>query len=128
MMKRMPKYPTDDPNYRLIRRTRSRYTRYYFYIRDEVLGPLLLCVGYFLPLQTTYYLNGHHVIAGDLRRHGIPLLPRRQRVLVDVRSAALQAAPDRLSPAVIRQRLEYWTLVSLAIFSGPREAPCAASA
>ena len=33
-----PKYPTDDPDYRILRRNRSRYTHYYFYIRDEVLG------------------------------------------------------------------------------------------
>jgi hypothetical protein len=28
-------------------------SRYYFYIRDEVLGNLLVCVGSFLPFQTT---------------------------------------------------------------------------
>lgn len=33
-----PKFPTDDPDYRIIKRQRSRYTHYYFYIRDEVLG------------------------------------------------------------------------------------------
>ena len=44
-----PKYPTDDPNYRIIRPQWSRYTHYYFYIRDEVLGFLLICVGSFLP-------------------------------------------------------------------------------
>ena len=35
----MPKYPTADPNYRILSRQRSRYTHYYFYIRDPVLGP-----------------------------------------------------------------------------------------
>ncbi len=34
----MPKFPTDDANYRIILRKRSRFTHYYFYIRDEVLG------------------------------------------------------------------------------------------
>ena len=34
----MPKYPTADPNYRILARQRSRYTHYYFYIRDQVLG------------------------------------------------------------------------------------------
>ena len=34
----MPKYPTDDPDYRIIRRQRKQYTHLYFYIRDEVLG------------------------------------------------------------------------------------------
>ena len=68
---RHPKYPTDDPHYRIVSRQRSRYTHYYFYIRDEVLGPLVMCVGSFLPFQTTYYLNGHHIIAGDLQRRGL---------------------------------------------------------
>jgi hypothetical protein len=49
---RVPKYPTDDPNYRIVARQRSRYTHYYFYIRDEVLGPLVMCVGSFLPRWT----------------------------------------------------------------------------
>ena len=58
-----PQFPTDDPDYRILKRQRSRYTHYYFYIRDEVLGPMLLCVGSFLPFQTTYYINGHHFVA-----------------------------------------------------------------
>src|SRR5690348_1787295 len=40
-----PKYPTADAEYRIISRQRSRYTHYYFYIRDQVLGPIALCVG-----------------------------------------------------------------------------------
>jgi hypothetical protein len=63
-----PKYPTDDPDYRILRRIWSRYTHYYFYVRDEVLGPMVICVGSFLPFQTTYYLNGHSFIAGELQR------------------------------------------------------------
>lgn len=108
---RMPKYPTDDPHDRPITRTRSRYTHYYFSIRDEVLGPLLLCVGSFLPFQTTYYLNGHHVIAGDLRRQGVRFRQDDNAFLWTSDPHALQAAADRLSAEVIRQRLEYWTLV-----------------
>ncbi len=34
----MPKYPTKDPHYRILAHQRSRFTHYYFYIRDEVLG------------------------------------------------------------------------------------------
>ena len=48
------KYPTDDPNHPIILRKRSRFTHYYFYIRDEVLGPMVMCVGSFLPFQTRY--------------------------------------------------------------------------
>ena len=35
---RVPKYPTDDPNYRIVARQRSRYTHYDFYIRDELMA------------------------------------------------------------------------------------------
>ena len=30
----VPKYPTKDANYRILARQRSRFTHYYFYIRD----------------------------------------------------------------------------------------------
>jgi len=67
----VPRYPVDDPNYRIIARQRCRYTHYYFYIRDEVLGSLAMCVGSFLPFQITYYLNGHHFIERELIRKNI---------------------------------------------------------
>lgn len=108
---RMPKYPTDDPHYRIVSRQRSRYTHYYFYIRDEVLGPFVLCVGSFMPFQTTYYLNGHHIIAGELERQGVRFRKDDNAFLWTADVQALQAAADRLDPEVIRQRLDYWTLV-----------------
>jgi hypothetical protein len=107
----VPKYPTDDPNYRIVTRQRSRYTHYYFYIRDEVLGPLVMCVGSFLPFQTTYYLNGHAFIAGELQREGVRFRKDDNAFLGTADLPALQAAADRLSPAIIRKRLDYWTLV-----------------
>jgi hypothetical protein len=30
-----------------------------------------MCVGTYLPFQTTYYLNGHHFIEIELRRQGV---------------------------------------------------------
>ena len=108
---RVPKYPTDDPAYRIVTRQRSRYTHYYFYIRDEVLGPFVMCVGSFLPFQTTYYLNGHHIIAGELQRRGVRFRADDNAFLWTANLEALQAAADRLDPEIIRQRLEYWTLV-----------------
>jgi hypothetical protein len=106
---RAPKWPTLDPDYRIIRRTRGRYTHYYFYIRDDVLGPLIVCVGSFLPFQTTYILNGHHFIAGELTRAGVPFRRDDNAFLAVGDAPALQAAADRLSPAIIRKRLDYWT-------------------
>jgi hypothetical protein len=106
-----PKFPTDDPDYRILHRNRSRYTHYYFYIRDEVLGPMVMCVGSFLPFQTTYYLNGHHYIAGELQRRGVRFRKDDNAFLWVSDVAALQAAADRLSPEILRKRLDYWTLV-----------------
>jgi hypothetical protein len=68
---RMPQFPTDDPDYRIIRRGPSRYLHYYFYIRDPVIGPLSMCIGTYLPFQTTYYLNGHNFMEIELRRQGV---------------------------------------------------------
>jgi hypothetical protein len=106
-----PKYPTDDPHYRILHRNRSRYTHYYFYIRDEVLGPMAMCVGSFLPFQTTYYLNGHHYIAGELQQRGVGFRKDDNAFLWVSDVKQLQAASDRLSPDIIRKRLDYWTLV-----------------
>jgi hypothetical protein len=107
----VPKYPTDDPNYRIVTRQRSRYTHYYFYIRDEVLGPMIMCVGSFLPFQTTYYLNGHSFIAGELQRQRVRFRKDDNAFLGTADLPALQAAADRLSPEIIHQRLDDWTLV-----------------
>jgi len=107
----VPKYPTDDPSYRIVTRQRSRYTHYYFYIRDEVLGPLVMCVGSFLPFQTTYYLNGHSFVAGELQRQAVRFRKDDNAFLATTDLPALQAAADRLSPEIIRTRLDYWTLV-----------------
>ena len=67
----VPKFPTQDPNYRILARQKSRFTHYYFYIRDEVLGPMAMRVGSFFPFQATYYLNGHHFIEQELNRQKI---------------------------------------------------------
>jgi hypothetical protein len=104
-----PKFATADPDYRIVRRQWTRYTHYYFYLRDEVLGLMLLCVGSFLPFQTTYYLNGHQFIAGELQRRGVRFRRDDNAFLWVDDHDALQAAADRLTADVIRPRLEYWT-------------------
>ena len=107
----VPKYPTADPTYRIISRQRSRYTHYYFYIRDQVLGPIALCVGSFLPFSITYYLNGHHFIAQRLRAGGIQFRKNDNAFLSAADAHTLQLAADALSAQLIRTRLDYWTLV-----------------
>jgi len=104
-----PRFPVEDPDYRIIGRQRSRYTHYYFYIRDEVLGPMSMCVGSFLPFQITYYLNGHHFIERELLGRKIEFRKNDNAFLAVADPAALQAAADRLSADLIGKRLDYWT-------------------
>src|ERR1700726_412424 len=107
----MPKYPTKDPHYRILAHQRSRFTHYYFYIRDEVLGPMVMRVASFFPFQTTYYLNGHSFIEQELNRAQIGFRKNDNAFLAVDDVAALQAAADKLSPDIIRERLDYWTLI-----------------
>ena len=107
----VPKYPSKDPNYRILARQRSRFTHYYFYIRDEVLGSIVMRVGSFFPFQTSYYLNGHSFIEQELKRAQIGFRKTDNAFLAVDDLAALQAAADKLSAEVIRKQLDYWTLI-----------------
>ena len=118
----VPKYPTRDPNHRILAPQRSRFTHYYFYIRDETLGPIAMRVASFFPFQTTYYLNGHSFIEQELNRAGIGFRKNDNAFLAVDDPAALQAAADRLSPALIRERLDYWTLLLGPKFSAKERA------
>jgi hypothetical protein len=107
----VPKYPTRDPNHRILANQRCRFTHYYFYILDEVLGPMVMRVASFFPFQTTYHLNGHNFIERELRRAQIGFRKNDNAFLAVDDVAALQAAADRLSPDIIRKRLDYWTFI-----------------
>src|ERR1700757_1660595 len=106
-----PKFPTTDPNHRILVRQKRRFTHNYFYIRDEVLGPMVMRVATFFPFQTTYYLNGHSFIEQELNRAKIGFRKNDNTFLAVDDVAALQAAAARLSPEIIRKRLDYWTLI-----------------
>jgi hypothetical protein len=112
-----PKYPTDDPDYRIIRSRRSRHLHYYFYIRDPVLGPLAMCVSTYLPFQSTYYLNGHHFIEIELRRQGVAFRKDDNAFLSTADPKALQATADKLGAAIIETRLNYWSWLLCPKFS-----------
>jgi hypothetical protein len=107
----IPRFATNDPNYRILARQRSRFTHYYFYIRDETLGPMVMRVASFFPFQATYYLNGHNFIEKELVREKVSYRKNDNAFLAVSDPQALQAAADRFSSAVIRERLEYWTLL-----------------
>lgn len=107
----VPKFPTQDPNYRILAPQRSRFTHFYFYIRDEVLGPIIVRVASFVPFQATYWLNGHSFIERELTKAGVGFHKNDNAFLGVDDVAALQAAADRLSPAIIGKQLDYWTLI-----------------
>ena len=107
----VPRFATNDPNYRILARQRSRFTHYYFYIRDETLGPMVMRVASFFPFQTTYYLNGHNFIEKELGREKVSFRKNDNAFLAVSDPVALQAAADRFTSQVIRKRLEYWTLI-----------------
>ena len=68
-------------------------------------------VASFLPFQTAYYLNGHSFIEQELKRAGIGFRKHDNAFLAVDDVAALEAAADRLSPEIIRRRLDHWTLI-----------------
>jgi len=105
------KFPTDDPHDRILRRLCSGYTHYYFSIRDEVLAPMSLGVGSFLPFPTPSWSNAHSFSAGELQRQGVRFHQDDHAFLSLAHPEALPAAADRLRPEIIRPRLQDWTLV-----------------
>jgi hypothetical protein len=107
----MPKYPTQDPNYRILAHQTSRFTHYYFYIWDQVLGPIVIRVASFFPFHATYWLNAHSFIEQELKRKQIGFRKNDNAFLAVDDVAQLQAAADRLSPAIIRKQLDYWTFL-----------------
>src|SRR5258708_2077477 len=107
----VPHYPTQDPNHRILRAQRSRFTHYYFYLRDETLGPMVMRVASFFPFQATYYLNGHSFIEQELNRNKIGFRKNDNAFLAVDDGTALQRAADRLTGQVIGERLDYWTLL-----------------
>src|SRR5439155_24652001 len=114
---KMPNFPTYHPIDRLIRRVPSRYLHYYVSLRDPVIGPLAMCVGTYLPFQTTYYLNGQNFIEIELRRQGVTFRKDDNAFLATADPKALQSAADKLSAATIEKRLNYWSWLLCPKFS-----------
>jgi hypothetical protein len=113
----VPKYPTQDPNYRILVHQTSRFTHYYFYIRDQVLGPVIVRMASFFPFHATCWINGHSFMEQQLNRKQIAFRKDDNAFLAVDDVIELQAAADRLSPEVIRKQLDYWTLIVEPKFS-----------
>lgn len=90
---------------------RARYRFFYFYVRDEVLGPMIVRLGTFIPFEASYYLNGHNFIEQQLKRAGVEFRKDDNAFVRVSDPATLQAAADRLSGDVIQKRLNYWTFL-----------------
>jgi hypothetical protein len=106
-----PRFPTEDPNYRLLAQQRRRFLHYYFYIRDQVLGPIIVCVATFFPFHATYWLNGHSFLEQELNRKRIGFRKNDNALLAVDDVDQLQAAADRLSAEIVRKQLDYWTFL-----------------
>jgi hypothetical protein len=119
-----PKYPTTDPNYQIIKKQRSRFTHYYFYLTDEVLGPMVLRVGSFLPFTATAYLNGHSFIERQLLAQGVRFRKQDNAFLAVADPAVLQAAANRLSGKILSQRIDSWSLLLGPKFSQRKRQRC----
>src|SRR5258708_9083383 len=76
-----------------------------------------MCMGSFFPFKATYYLNGHSFIEHQLSHAEISFRKDDNAFLAVGDVAALQAAADKLSPKIIRDRLDYWTFVLSPYFS-----------
>lgn len=120
-----PKYATKDPNFQFLRKQKSRYTHYYFYILDEVAGPMVLRVGSFLPFQVTAYLNGHNFIERQLQRQKIAFTKEDNRFVSVEDPKALQKAADQLDGRTLQERIDYWALIVGPKFSPRERAACA---
>ena len=115
-----PKYaPSNDPNWRPVKKQYSRYKHLYFYILDDVLGPFSMRVGTFLPFQTTYWINGHELLARALDAQGIGYRMRENAFVSIDDPLALQTAADAICPETIQKRLDDWTFKLGPKFSRP---------
>jgi hypothetical protein len=121
---RNPKNPSADPNYRILRRQRSRFTHFYFYILDPVAGPMVLRVASFLPFTVTGYFNGHHFIERELIDKNISYQKDDNRFKSVADISALQKAADRLNGKLIQQRLNHWSLAVGPKFSCKERQSC----
>jgi len=106
-----PKYPVEDPTWRIIAPQRSRYTHLYFYLLDDELGPFSMRIGAYLPFYATYYLNGHDIMAPMLCAEDVRFRMKENAFVSVSDPRALQAAAERIDPRRIQQRLDYWTFM-----------------
>jgi hypothetical protein len=103
-----PRFPVQDEQYRILKRCRKQFQHLYFYLNDPVLGPMSLRLGTYLPFSLNFYINGHSFVAQRLTAQGVSFRKHDNAILATDDAAALQAAADALTPALIRERCQCW--------------------
>ena len=111
------KVPSGDANYRFIKACRKQFLHFYWYVLDPVMGPMSVRVASYFPFNVTCYLNGHSFVAQELTRDGVRFRKADNAFLAVSDVAALQAAADRLSAALLERRCNYWVRRVVPVFS-----------
>jgi hypothetical protein len=101
----------DGSEYPILHKHRSRYRFYYFYLRDEVLGPMIVRMGTFIPFEASYWINGHSYVEGQLQKAGVAYRKDDNALVWVEDEKKLQEIADGLSPETIQKRLNYWTFL-----------------
>jgi hypothetical protein len=111
------KVPSGDANYRFIKACRKQFLHYYWYVLDPVMGPMSVRVASYFPFNVTCYLNGHSFVARELQHDGVRFRKADNAFLAAGDVSALQAAADRLMPALLQRRCNYWVRRLVPVFS-----------
>ena len=119
------KVASGDANYRQIKACRKRFLHYYWYVLDPVMGPMSIRVATYFPFNVTCYLNGHSFAAQELTRDGVRFRKSDNAFLAVADVAALQAAADRVSAALLERRCSSWVRRLVPVFSPTERAALA---
>jgi hypothetical protein len=111
------KVPSGDANYRFIKACRKQFLHYYWYLLDPIMGPMSVRVASYFPFNVTCYLNGHSFVAQELQREGVRFRKADNAFLAVGDVGALQTAADRLTPALLQRRCNFWVRRLVPVFS-----------
>jgi hypothetical protein len=81
------------------------------------MGPMSVRVASYFPFNVTCFFNGHSFVAQELTHAGVRFRKADDAFLGVADVAALQAAADRLSPALLQRRCAYWVRRLVPTFS-----------
>src|ERR1700674_3204460 len=119
------KSPSGDPHYRFIKACRKQFLHYYWYVLDPIMGPMSIRVATYFPFNVTCYFNGRSFVAQELTRVGVRFRKADNAFLGVADVAALQAAADRLTTALLQRRCSYWVRRLVPVFSSAERAALA---